>query len=116
MTEKKKTGDKGEDTAVNYLFANGYEVLQRNYRYRRGEIDIIAQKENILTFIEVKSRKNILYGYPETFVSESQEEWICLAAENYIENNNWQGNIRFDIIAIVWDTEEPSLDHFEDAF
>lgn len=116
MTTRKKIGDKGEDNAVNFLFASGYEVLARNYRFGRGEIDIIARKDSVMVFIEVKTRKNINYGYPETFLSESQEDRIHLTAEEYVLQKAWQGEVRFDIIAILWDGSEPTLDHFEDAF
>ena len=116
MTNRKKIGDKGEDNAVNFLFANGYEVRERNYRFSRGEIDIIAQKDSVLVFIEVKTRKNINYGYPESFLSDSQQDRIHRAAEEYVLQKEWQGEIRFDIIAILWDGNEPTLDHFEDAF
>jgi putative endonuclease len=116
MTEKKAIGDQGEAEAVNFLFANGYEVLKRNYRFGRAEIDIIARKDNELVFIEVKTRKNADFGHPESFVSEQQERRIRLAAEKFEKETNWQGEIRFDIIAIIWDSKEPVLDHFEDAF
>ena len=116
MTIRKNIGDKGEDNAVNFLFANGYDVLQKNYRFGRGEIDIIARKDDVLVFIEVKTRKNADFGYPETFVSESQQDRIHLTAEEYILQKEWQGVISFEIIAILWDGHEPVLDHFEDAF
>jgi len=117
VTYRKHIGNKGEEYAVNYLFANKYNVLNRNYRLGRAEVDIIAQKDNILLFIEVKTRKNIRFGYPETFVSEAQQERIHYVAEEYILQNNWQGAIRFDILAIIWDgTNEPNIEHFEDAF
>jgi putative endonuclease len=116
LATRKKIGDKGEDNAINFLFANGYEVLARNYRFGRGEIDIIAQKDSVLVFIEVKTRKNIIYGYPETFLSEQQQDRIHRAAEEYVLQKEWRGEVRFDIIAILWDGNEPTLDHFEDAF
>lgn len=116
MFDKKKIGNEGEENAVNFLFANGYEVLERNYRFGRGEVDIIARKDSVMVFIEVKTRKNINYGYPETFISEPQEDRIHLAAEEYVLQKGWQGEVRFDIIAILWDGSEPTLDHFEDAF
>lgn len=116
MTLRKKIGDKGEDNAINFLLANGYEVLQKNYRYGRGEVDIIAQKDAVMVFIEVKTRKNARFGYPETFLSEPQQDRIHLAAEEFVLQKEWQGAIRFDIIAILWDENEPTLDHFEDAF
>ena len=116
MINRKSIGNKGEDYAVNFLFANGYEVLKKSFRFGRGEIDIIARKDDVLVFIEVKTRKNADFGYPETFVSESQQDRIHMAAEEYIFQNKWQGEIRFDIIAILWDGNEPVLDYFEDAF
>ncbi len=113
---RKQTGLKGESFAVDFLHANGYEVLARNYRFGRGEIDIIARQDNTLIFLEVKTRKNIAFGYPETFVSEPQKERIYAAAEAYVKAANWAGALRFDIIAIVWDGRQPVIDHFEDAF
>ena len=82
MTTRKEIGNKGEDNAVNFLFANGYEVIERNYRFSRGEIDIIARKESVMVFIEVKTRKNSNYGYPESFLSDSQQDRIHRAAED----------------------------------
>ena len=116
MTTRKRIGDKGEDNAVNFLFASGYEVLERNHRFGRGEVDIIALKNSVMVFIEVKSRKNTYFGYPETFLSQPQQDRIHRAAEEYVLRKEWQGEIRFDIIAILWDGKEPMLDHFEDAF
>ena len=116
MATRKEIGNKGEENAVNFLFANGYEVLERNYRFGRGEVDIIALKSSVMVFIEVKSRKNINFGYPETFLNEPQQDRIHRAAEEYVLQKEWQGEIRFDIIAILWDSKEPTLEHFEDAF
>jgi putative endonuclease len=116
LVTRKKIGDRGEENAVNFLLANGYKILARNYRFGKAEIDIIASTSSIIVFVEVKSRKNTLFGHPETFLSDAQQERIHLAAEEYILQNKWQGEIRFDIIAILWARSEPSLDHFEDAF
>lgn len=116
MSLKNEIGNRGELQAVNFLFANGYQVLERNYRFGRSEIDIIAKKDNILIFVEVKARKNTDYGHPETFVSEAQKERIFRAAEEYINQKAWRGPVRFDIIAIIWDSNPQLIDHFEDAF
>ena len=102
--------------AVNFLEANGYEICARNYRFGRGEVDIIAKKDDTLIFGEVKTRKNITFGYPETFLSEAQCERIYRVAEEYTSVNNWSGEVRFDIIAIVWDGRLPLIDHFAGAF
>jgi len=116
MIDRKKIGNSGEEAAVLFLQKHAYTIIERNYRYSRAEIDIIAQKDNALVFIEVKTRKNALYGYPETFVTEPQQERIHLAAEEYVLQKKWVGDIRFDIMAILWDGRHPVIDHFEDAF
>jgi len=117
LTNRKNIGNKGEELATNFLYANGYNVLHRNYRIGRAEVDIIAENNSTLIFFEVKTRKNNIFGYPEEFVSEAQQERIHYVAEEYAIENNWNGEIRFDILAIIWDRiSEPNIEHFEDAF
>ena len=106
----------GEEEAAHYLRANGYEILNRNWRWKRSEIDLIARKDGLLIFIEVKSRRNHDFGYPEEFLTEDQEDRIRLAAEHYCEQINWQGPIRFDIIAILQNAYPEHLEHLEEAF
>ncbi len=106
-------GRKGEDQAITYLVANDYKIETCNYRFGRREIDIIATKNSLLIFIEVKLRKNNQYGYPESFLNDSQKQRILEAADQFIFENNWEGNIRFDIISIE---SENGITHFEDAF
>lgn len=108
----KTIGNSGEEYAMKYLIKNRYEIIEQNYRHRRGEIDIICLKNNTLIFIEVKKRKNNLYGYPEDFVSKAQKKMIMDTADHYIYATNWQKNIRYDIIAITGE----ELYHIEDAF
>ncbi len=115
MTDKIKTGNKGENIAANFLMENGYEIIERNYRYRHSEIDIIAKKNNFLIFAEVKTRSSTYFGQPETFVSKGQMTKIFQAAEEYMRTIDWQGPIRFDIISILQNTET-TVTHFEDAF
>lgn len=111
--DKKTRGKYGEDLAVSYLTSRGFEVLERNYRYKKGEIDIICMLGNeLLVFVEVKLRKHNDFGTPESFVSANQEKWIMEAAENYIFAINWKKDIRFDIIAI----QGTNLEHIQDAF
>ncbi|MCR9250371.1 MAG: YraN family protein [bacterium] len=111
-SDKKKIGITGENQAASYLEGLGFEILERNYRYKRAEIDIIAMKSNLLLFVEVKARKNNRFGNPEEFVSNSQKKLIIEAADDYIHAINWQKNIRYDIIAITG----KELEHFQDAF
>ncbi len=112
MKTSKEEGDKGEKLAVNYLKEKGYHILQQNYRYKRTEIDIIALHINILVFVEVKYRSNLRYGTPETFLSKEQERRITIGATHYIEEHNFIGDIRFDVIAIC----KSSIEHFKDYF
>jgi len=115
MSNNKELGEQGELLASEYLVKNGYEILEKNYRYKKSEIDIIALKKNWLVFVEVKMRKNADYGYPEEFVDEKKEEMVQLGAVNYMEEINWQGNVRYDIVAII-KKRIPEIMHIEDAF
>ena len=111
-SDKKLIGLQGENKAITHLESLGFEILERNYRYKRAEIDVIAMKSSLLVFIEVKKRKNNKYGHPEEFVSDRQKKLIISAADDYIHAINWTKNIRYDIIAIT----DNQLEHFEDAF
>ncbi len=106
------TGAIEEESAQKYLKAKGYSIVERNWRKGRAEIDIIALQEDTLVFVEVKFRNNTKFGLPEEKLSESQQNRILEAAENYLIEKNWNGPIRFDVIAITRD----DLLHMEDAF
>jgi len=96
-------GIAGENKACIYLENAGYQILQRNYRAGKGEIDIVAQTEECLCFIEVKYRKHNKFGFPEVFVTEKKMNKILETAEAYVLEHNWHGRIRFDVIAITGD-------------
>ncbi|MBU2915835.1 YraN family protein [Reichenbachiella agariperforans] len=113
MTHYRKAGDKAEKQAEDYLTGLGFEILERNYRHKKAEIDLIVSHENLLLFVEVKYRRTATYGYPEEFVSENQQRNIIGAAQYYLERLKWKGRIRFDIIAL---DASMSITHFEDAF
>ncbi|MEL7146188.1 MAG: YraN family protein [Bacteroidota bacterium] len=110
--DRKIIGESGELQALHYLKKNGFQILERNYRYRKAEIDIICSKGQTLIFVEVKKRKNSTYGHPETFVSANQQKQIINAADHYLYAIDWHHNIRYDIIAITGD----QLYHIRDAF
>jgi putative endonuclease len=101
--------------ACNYLIEKGFEIVARNYRYKKAEIDIIAVKEKLLLFVEVKTRKSKSFGEPEHSVNQLKENLILSAAEYYLEMIKWKFDIRFDIIAIHF-TQPAELFHIEDAF
>jgi putative endonuclease len=100
-----EAGKDGERLAERHLLNKGYKLLERNYRYKKAEIDLIMQTGNIIAFIEVKTRKNKSFGNPEEFVSELQASRIMDAAENYAENNALSNDFRFDIVAITMNPE-----------
>lgn len=114
MNNRAQTGRKGEDSASEYLVRQGYVILERNYRYRRSEIDIIAKKEKLLVFIEVKTKSYTAYGYPEEAVNDNKVKKVVEGADHYIHAKNWEHDIRFDVIAVDSSTQE--ITHFEDAF
>ena len=109
-------GREAEDLAASYLQQKGFNILVRNYRYQKAEIDIIAQKGHCLAFVEVKARKSSSYGYPETFVSPAKQALIREAAENYIIEQDWTQAMQFDIIAVLQHNGNIQITHFEDAF
>lgn len=115
---KKIIGEKGELEAQEYLKLKGYELLETNWRYSRAEIDIIAKVEEILVFIEVKTRSYEYYGAPEDSISAGKEALIIDAAQRYMESIGYDWQIRFDIISIILDKSliVKRLQHFEDAF
>ncbi|MBK9108941.1 MAG: YraN family protein [Saprospiraceae bacterium] len=112
-----QTGKKGEDLANKYLLEIGYEIIIRNWRYRRSEIDIIAKHGEILVFVEVKTRSSSAFGEPESFVS-SRKEWMMQeAAAAYMVEKNHYWEIRFDVIGILFDANGTyELKHYKDVF
>jgi putative endonuclease len=114
---KKILGQQGEDLAAEYLLESGYTILERNWRFRRAEIDIICKKDRILIFVEVKAKSYTYFGEPEESISATKENLIIDAASQYMILTGHEGEIRFDIIGIVFEkNREPELRHYEDAF
>ncbi len=103
----------GEARALDFYLSAGFRLRTKNYRHKRGEIDLIVQKEDLLVFVEVKLRTSNKFGHPEEFVSENQQDLILKTADQFIAESDWKGKIRFDIIAIDGRNE---IEHFEDAF
>ncbi len=112
----KSTGDKGEQLAADWLVLHNYEILQRNWRYGRYEIDIIAQKNNTIHFLEVKTRTNTKFGHPEEAVTKTKFEQIKKAANEYLAENITTHQIQFDIISILIKDEIPVFFLIEDVY
>jgi len=117
MAEHNELGRYGEQLAKAYLEQQGYRILEKNWVYGRAEIDLIAFYEKQLIFVEVKTRRSVAHGEPEDFVNWKKEKQMELASSVYIDRMNHQGEIRFDIVAIVFENKELyKINHIEDAF
>ncbi len=112
-----KLGKKGEDTAVKYLEKMNYKILKRNYRNRRGEIDIIAYANGIIAIIEVKLRSNNKFGYPIEAVNKVKVNKIKECTKYYLYKEKVKFSaIRFDIIEIYKIKEQYVVNHIKNAF
>jgi len=117
MVKHSKIGIKGEQIAADFLLNKGYIILHRNWRSGKKELDIIAQKADLVVFVEIKTRSNFDFGYPEEAVTRKKQQFLKSAAEAFIFMNPRYVNIRFDIISILLEGENvKELLHFEEAF
>lgn len=116
MAQHYELGKKGEQLAVDYLLKSNYEILERNYRFQKAEVDIIAQKDDILAIVEVKTRSTIDFGNPQDFVKPKQIKNLVKAVDEYITENDIHLEVRFDIIAIVKAKNKFEIEHLENAF
>ncbi len=116
MAQHNELGKAGEDEAVRYLMSKGYRIVNRNWRFYGYEIDIVAEIDPYIVFVEVKTRASALYGNPEDFVGKSRRKRMVEAANHYLIENNIDSPARFDVIGIVWDGKGFELDHIDDAF
>lgn len=120
MTDSKQLGNRGEDLAVLYLVELGFVILCRNWRAGRGlsshgEIDIVAQKDDVLHFVEVKTRANGSTNgdfAPESAFTEVKKERLYQTIEHYIAQNNYQGEVSLDLIAINFTHDTHSLRYY----
>ena len=116
MDTRKNTGNIGEDIATRYLERLGYRILERNFRCKLGEIDIIAQDKNEIVFIEVKTRKILSYGDPADSVNEPKQKHIYKAAEYYLLINNKLDNFtRIDVMEVYIEDMGHKINHIKKA-
>lgn len=116
MAQHNELGKQGEDIAEHLLQEKGYDILERNWRWRKNEIDLIATKENILVFVEVKSRRDSVFGNPEDAIDMPKIRRTVTAAEAYIKKKKFDGKVRFDVISIVGMKQPFEIKHIEQAF
>ena len=116
MAEHNELGKQGEEQAVDFLQKNGYDILETNWIFQKAEIDIIAIKEETLAIIEVKTRSSIDFGLPQDFVKPKKIQLLVKAVNEYVNQNQLDVSVRFDIIAIHKNANNFNIDHLEDAF
>jgi len=116
MPNNTQKGNEGEEIARAHLLKMGYTILEKNWRHKHLEIDIIASINRTLVIVEVKLRANAFFGNPEEFVTISKQKKLIKAADFYIKENNINWETRFDIIAIIQNTSVLRVEHFEGAF
>ena len=116
MAQHNELGKKGEQLAVNFLQEHDYTIIERNYRFDKAEVDLMAKKQDVLAVIEVKTRSSRDFGNPQDFVKPKQIQRLVKAVDEYVTVNNLDVEIRFDIIAIVKDGKHFKIEHFKDAF
>ncbi|MFT4683447.1 MAG: putative endonuclease [Flavobacteriales bacterium] len=116
MAQHNELGKKGEQLAIDYLVEKGYTILDKNWRFQKAEIDIIAQKENTLAVVEVKTRSSDYFGNPQDFVNPKKIQLSVSAINEYVISKDLNVDVRFDIIAILKTEKETKIEHLEDAF
>ncbi len=117
MAAHNEFGKAGEQMAVEWLELHGFQIISRNWRFRRYEVDIIASKDRILHFIEVKSRHDDLFGKPEDWVNRRKGRHLLTAGEAFQEKYPEWTHIQYDIVSILLTHEgKPDLFFIEDVY
>ena len=116
MAQHNELGKKGEQAASDFLKRKGYKILNRNWRKHRHEIDIVAEDEEFIVFVEVKTRTSREWGNPEDFIGAAKIRRIINAADLYLKFYDIDKSARFDIISAVWDGVAFEIEHIDDAF
>ena len=116
MAQHNQLGSEGEELAVDFLLKNDYEIIERNYRFDKAEVDIIAKKKEVLAIIEVKTRSTADFGNPQDFVKPKQIQRLVKAVDEYVTANDLDVEVRFDIIAVYKEGANFKIEHLEDAF
>lgn len=117
MADHNDLGKKAEDLAAEYLVKNEYRILVRNFRFKKTEIDIISEKDNLIIVIEVKARSTDFFILPQEAVTKGKIKSIVTAANHFMEEFNRDQEVRFDIISVLPDQKGNLIvEHIPDAF
>lgn len=109
-------GKAGEALAERVLITKGHDILERNYRHGKGELDIISMHSDMIVFTEVKTRHSNALMEPQRAVNHSKQRQIIKMANAYLLERNIDREVRFDIVSVVLNTQSPKIEHIENAF
>jgi len=115
--DRRGLGRHGEELAARHLAAQGYEILERNWRCAAGELDLVARHGECLAFVEVRTRRGQDMGTPEESITHAKQARLVARAETYLQAHEWPGPWRIDVVAVEMDTRGrlQRLDHYENA-
>lgn len=116
MAKHNEIGNLGEEQARKYLLGNGYTIREVNWTFKKLEIDVIGEKDNVLIIIEVKTRSTDYFEHPEEAVNLRKIRHLVNAAHEYIMQSDWQGDTRFDVISVIPCEQSYKIEHIQDAF
>ena len=116
MAEHNDTGMQGEALARRHLEEQGFAIMETNWRRGKYEVDIIAYREGLIVFAEVKTRNSTDYGNPEEFVDRKKQKAYIRLADAYVTKHRREEEVRFDIISVVMGPEGCRIEHMENAF
>jgi putative endonuclease len=116
MAQHNQLGKQGEDAAVEFLQSHGHQILVRNYRFSRAEIDIISTEKDMVIFTEVKTRSTEYFGFPEESVDKKKRTLMRKAAEEFMYQHKLDSPVRFDIISVLNQNNKLEIFHIPDAF
>ncbi len=117
LLERLRPGASGEDLACRHLKRQGYAILARNFRCRSGEVDVVAAKDGVTVFVEVKERRGSGYGTGFEAVTFGKRRRLVRAARLYAASRGlWEAPLRFDVVSIDWEDGRPRVSHELGAF
>lgn len=118
MAAHNELGKSGEELTKEYFTNKGFTILATNWRFRNAEIDLVVQKNNFISIIEVKTRSSNAFGEPSTFVNKQKQKLLIQAAEWFCEQKNLDDvEINFDVVSIILKKDNSfSIEHIENAF
>nr|WP_321406085.1 YraN family protein [uncultured Carboxylicivirga sp.] len=116
MADHNELGKVGEEVAARYLAERGFVIVERNWRYNKKELDLIAYDDNQLVIIEVKTRTSDGWEHPKEAITTSKIRFIVEATEAYIIENDIENEVRFDVVTVIPDNGDWEIEYLKEAF